>query len=133
MKSDIRKNTRRKRISQRKTNQKQASSSIGTISSSNKCVHSIYKYAEKISASHTIRIKLETGVDTCILTENQMWLLPFKRKIRITNTILKRYGCSSITTIVLTDLNIMLKNKTVTRFDIVNTPPKQPLYFWMKN
>ena len=110
-----------------------ASSSIGTISSNSKCVHSISRYAEKIFASHTIKIKLDTEADTCILTENQMWLLPFKLKIRITNTILKGYGCSRITSIALTNLNIMLKNKAVTRFDIVNTPPKQPLYFWMIN
>ena len=95
-------------------------------------VCTLCKYAEKIFASHTIKIKLDTEADICILIENQMWLLSLKPKIRITNTILKGYGCSRITSIALTDLNIMLKNKTVTRFDIVNTPPKQLLYFWMK-
>ena len=42
----------------------QASNSVRTISSSSKCVHSISEYAEKIFASHTIKIKLDTGEDT---------------------------------------------------------------------
>ena len=52
---------------------------------------------------------MNTGADTCILTENQMQLLPFKLKIRITNTILTRYECSRITNIKATTLTTWKK------------------------
>ena len=110
----------------------QLSSSIGTISSNSKCIHPFFKYTDKIFASPTIKIKVNTGADTCILTENQMQLLPFKLKIRITNAILKRHECSRIKNIVVTDLKIICKNKTIrTRLDIIKTP-QAALCSWMQ-
>ena len=110
----------------------QPSSSIGTISSSSKCIHSFSKYTDKIFASHTIKIKVNTGADTCILSENQMQLLPFKLKIKITNTILKRYECSRITNIVGNGLKIIHKNQTIrTRLYIIKTT-QAALCSWMQ-
>ena len=96
MKSKTRKNTRQTRLSQRKMNQ-------------NNYQAAFCKYIDKIFAIHTIKIKVNTGADTCILTENQMQLLPFKLKIRKANTILMRYECSRITNIMATMLTTWKK------------------------
>lgn len=47
-------------------------------------------------------------------------------KDKKTNTILKGYGRSRITNTGATDLKITYKNKTITRFDVVYTPPGNP-------
>lgn len=111
----------------------QASSHIGTISSSSKSIYSVSRYADEIFANttingcHKIKIKVDTGADTCILTENQMLLLPFKPRIKKTNTILKGYEGLRITNTGATDLKLTYKNKTITTsFDIVNTPLGPP-------
>ena len=111
----------------------QAMSSIGTISSSSRTIHYIHKYADKlfacitINGCHRIKIKVDTGADTCILTEEQMRLLPFRPKIRRTHTILKGYGGSRIKNIGATDLKITHRNRTITtRFDVASAPPGSP-------
>ena len=72
-------------------------------------------------------IKVDTGADTCILTTDDLQILPFLPDIKPTNKVLRGYGGSVIDTIGATSLTLAYGNKSIdTRFNIVNAPPGSP-------
>ena len=74
----------------------------------------------KINDKYNMRMKIDTGADTCIITTNDLQNLPFPVTIESSNSILRGYGGSHIQNLGTTTLKITVKDKTINApFNIV--------------
>lgn len=105
---------------------------IGSVTEAN-TVHDISKFPEKIFATvklndhQDIKLKIDTGADTCILTTDDLQDLPFTPEIKPSFATLKGYGGSKIENVGVVYMKISHGNKTInTKFNVVNAPPGSP-------
>ena len=101
---------------------------IGSVSTEN-TVHSLnshqYRIYKDVQLNHkcSLKMKIDTGADTCILTTDDLQLLPISIDLQPTDSVLKGYGGSKIENLGITTLKVTYGNKTVeTQFNIVEAP-----------
>ena len=81
----------------------------------------------KLNHCYDLRMKIDTGADTCILTTNDLQDMPFVPKVKPSSNILKGYGGSSIDNIGVSVVEVSHGKKSLKiQFDIVNAPPGSP-------
>jgi hypothetical protein len=85
-----------------------------------------YKPADRIYAkvvidkSYTMNLKVDTGADTCILTTDDIQLLPQMPEIKPCHKTLRGYGGNVIQNVGTVQLNITFRNKSIdAAFNIV--------------
>jgi len=98
---------------------------IGSIDSERK-IDSIENHNNRIYANvrlndcHNIKMKVDTGADTCIITTDDLQELPFPITIKKSNSILKGYGGNPIKNLGVTTLKVTVNKKSInTQFNIV--------------
>ncbi len=105
---------------------------IGTVDSTS-TVSSISSFPNKLFAtvklnkSYNLKLKIDTGADTCILTVDDLQQLPFAPEVKPSSSILKGYGGSRIKNIGATSLQVSHGEKsTQILFDVVEAPRGNP-------
>ena len=86
--------------------------------------HSSRIYAEvKLNDQYDVKMKIDTGADTCILTTDGLEDFPFPVNIKPSNSILKSYGGSHIQNLGVTTLKATVGEKSIDiQFIIVEAP-----------
>ncbi len=104
-----------------------------TTSSTTHTIDTISSYPSKLFAvvklnhKHSIKLKVDTGADTCILTTDDLQSLPFTPQINPSPAVLKGYGGTSIDHVGATFLKVTYKGGTINaKCDVVNAPPGSP-------
>ena len=103
-------------------------SNVGTIDTVSS-VQAVTEYpkklftVERLNNCHDLRMKIDTGADTNILTTYDIQDMPFVPSMKASSKILKGYGGSSIDNIGVSALEVSHGNKSLrVNFDIVNAP-----------
>ena len=103
-------------------------SNIGTVDTVSS-VQAVTEYPKKLftvvrlSNCHDLRMKIDIGADTNILTTYDIQDMPFVLSMKASSKILKGYGGSSIDNIGVSALEVCHGNKSLrVNFDIVNAP-----------
>ena len=102
---------------------------VDTISSVQTCIgYSRRLFATvKLNHCYDLKMKIDTGADTCILTTYDLQDMPFVPKVKPSSNILKGYGGSSIDNIGVSVIEVSHGKKSLKiQFDIVNAPPGSP-------
>ncbi|XP_036066937.1 uncharacterized protein LOC118598384 [Oryzias melastigma] len=105
---------------------------IGSVTSAN-AVDTVCRFPDKLfvnvklNDSHNLNMKIDTGADTCIITTDDLQILPFEPNITSSDAILCGYGGSIIKNVGVTKIKVSYKQKSiVTKFNIVNAPSGSP-------
>ena len=81
----------------------------------------------KLNHCYDLKMKIDTGADTCILTTYDLQDMPFVPKVKPSSNILRGYGGSSIDNIGVSVIEVSHGKKSLKiQFDIVNAPPGSP-------
>ena len=103
-------------------------SNVGTVDTVSS-VQAVTDYPKKLftvvrlNNCHDLRMKIDTGADTNILTTYDIQDMPFVPSMKASSKILKGYGGSSIDNIGVSALEVSHGNKSLrVNFDIVNAP-----------
>lgn len=103
---------------------------LGAISTVNEnTVHNInthqsriYKQV-KLNDTCDLNMKIDTGADTCILTTDDLQMLPISINLEPSDSILKGYGGSQIQNLGVTTLKVTYNSKSIeTKFNVVEAP-----------
>ena len=77
----------------------------------------------KVNDSHKIKLKVDTGADTCVLTIDDLQNLPFPVSPRKSNNILNSYGGGLLKNYGTVKLKVTFRNQsTVATFNVVHAP-----------
>ena len=92
-------------------------------------LHSLHKGKDRIHAdvklndSFKMKFKVDTGADTCVITTDDLQLLPFKWDLVPDSNILTGYGGTRIKNYGTVKLKVRFKDKSImTKFNIVEAP-----------
>lgn len=98
--------------------------STKSVHSSTTAKHVDKIYAQvKLNDNHAIKLKVDTGSDTCTLTSADLKKSQLKVKLSPSNCILNKYGGGTITNIGSANLKISYRNKsTHADFKVVEAP-----------
>ena len=102
---------------------------VDTISSVQTCIGYPRRLFATVKLNHCydLKMKIDTGADTCILTTYDLQDMPFVPKVKPSSNILKGYGGSSIDNIGVSVIEVSHGKKSLKiQFDIVNAPPGSP-------
>ena len=101
---------------------------LGSVSTEN-ALHSLDSHQDRIYQSVrlndkcNVKMKIDTGADTCILTTDDLQILPISIDLQPSDSILKGYGGSRIGNLGVTTLKVTYGNKSVeTKFHVVEAP-----------
>ena len=106
---------------------------VGSITSQDHSLHSVESdeqnysnriYATvKINGTHKLKMKVDCGADTCVITKDDLHRLPFPCDIHKSDTTLHKYGGETLHTYGYIHLTLTFRGKNVsTIFHVVDEP-----------
>ena len=101
---------------------------LGSVSTENSVdsvhshMHKIYRDV-KLNDKCNVKMKIDTGADTCVLTTGDLQILPMNINLQPSDSILKGYGGSQIQNLGVATLKVTFKDKSIeTKFNVVEAP-----------
>jgi len=93
-----------------------------TVHNVNSHQNRIYKRV-KLNDKCNVNMKIDTGADTCILTTDDLQVLPISINLEPSDSILRGYGGSQIQNLGVATLKVTYNNKSIeTKFNVVEAP-----------